>query len=916
MKNKKLFWLPLVLLLVLTVLTAGFLTACGQPPQPEVEPTESQSQTEPTQPAPTQPEPTETEPVDTEPDVTEPEETESSGNSGGGNMNTGTGGGYDPGATEPEGDATEPAIEVPAPGSENNPYYENVQNGAGEFTTVKIPAGATVYYRIRTAGTLMQCDGEVSVALGETVYEPQEGKVELTLPGAEDTVVSLSFTNRSAEDQIFLVAVMGDAGSRSNPLDADLAEGTEVTLEEGDVDGLFYRWTADKAGMLKLWAEGDVEINVLVEGEPVQLSRDNGGKLCAQVKAEDEILVQLLAKADAEGNLPAVQTVIYGYVAKMVKQTVSFVPFEAEAVTVEAGKSVYFTISGVADRYVSIAAENACLYYGEETIYPNNSGILGVNCTENTVQIELCNTGDSEQSYVLKVNNPLGTVLNPEELALGEEITAVSTEMSGYYYSYTASDAGILTLRIWTAPETEEGKPVIRLTNQASGETAELTSVEETVSVAMLPNDQVQIYVAVTNIVGDSLEAQMGIFAEFCGTEENPIVVEYPGFTAKVPAGQTLYYGCYNMNGVIFSLNTSNAVVAHNGQEYSGEEIMFFVVCQGRDPGVIAITNPGEEEGTYNATFSYPVGWMENPAPLVLGNNTLTQQAGAKEYYYAFTAAKAGKLTLTFDEAAQWVYCVNNLTQGIYGDTQWSDSDPLVSVAEIAVQKGDQIQITVNTYDKDNAYENPEGTVVFQASFETGPVEIADTGIYTTASLVAGEACRFTGKFQGLTMRITGAKNAYVVFDGETYQTGSDGAVKVEFPEGGEDNLSFVLHNGAANQVNFTILFSTKSVGSADNPEMLSVGSYSMVQSAVGGTDHYYKFVATSSATLTFTFETDVNAIFVVNGNIVRYTHMGQNTYSIRVRPGAVINLVVNTYDPANPMVSPLGTVDFTVSLK
>ncbi len=916
MKNKKLFWLPLVLLLALTVLTAGFLTACGQQSQPATEPSESQTQPEPTQPDPTQPEPTETLPVDTEPVATEPVETEAPGDSGGSNMNTGTGGGYDPGATEPESDVTEPPIEVPAAGSENNPYYENIQNGAGEFTTVKIPVGATVHYRLRTAGTLLQCSGEVSVALGEAVYEPQEGKVELALPGAEDTVVSLSFTNLSAEDQIFPVAVMGDAGSRSNPLDADLAEGTEVSLEEGDIDGLFYLWVADKAGMLKLWAEGNVEINVLVEGEPVQLSRDNGGKLCAQVKAEDEILVQLLAKADEEGNLPTAQTVLYGYVAQMVKQTVSFVPFEAEAVTVEAGKSVYFTVSGVADRYVSVAAENACLYYGEETIYPNDSGVMGINCAENTVQIEICNTGDSESVYVLKVDNPLGTILNPEKLTLGEEITAVSTEMSGYYYNYTAPSAGILTLQIWTAPETEGGKPMIRLTNKASGETAELTSAEEAVSIAMLPGDEVQIYAAVTNIVGDSLEAQMGIFADFYGTEENPIVVEYPGFTAKVPAGQTLYYGGYNMNGVIFSLKTSNAVVAHNGQEYSGENITFSIVCQGRDPGVFAITNPGEEDGTYKVTLSYPLGWMENPAPLVIGTNTLTQQAGAMDYYYSFTTAKAGKLTLTFDETAQWTYCVNNLTQGIYGDTQWSDSDPLVSSTEIAVQKGDQIQIAVNTYDKDNMFENPEGTVVFHASFETGPVEIADTGIYTTASLVAGEDCRFTGKFQGLTMRITGAKNAYVVFDGKTYETGSDGAVKVEFPEGGEENLSFVLHNGAANQVNFTILFSTKSVGSADNPEMLSAGSYSMVQSAVGGTDHYYKFVATSNATLTFTFETDVDAIFIVNGNIVRYTHMGQNTYSIRVRPGAVINLVVNTYDPTNPMVSPVGTVDFIVSLK
>ena len=65
MKNKKLLWLPVVLLLVLAI---GVFAACQRGLPDELETSESQ-----TQPEPTQPEPTETEPVLTEPVATEPE---------------------------------------------------------------------------------------------------------------------------------------------------------------------------------------------------------------------------------------------------------------------------------------------------------------------------------------------------------------------------------------------------------------------------------------------------------------------------------------------------------------------------------------------------------------------------------------------------------------------------------------------------------------------------------------------------------------------------------------------------------------------------------------------------------------------------------------------------------------------------
>ena len=930
MKNKKLLWLPVVLLLVLAI---GVFAACQRGLPDELEPSESQTQPEPTQPEPTETEPVLTEPVatepeETEPEATEPEETTAPGSSGP-NVNTGTGGGYDPGttepgttepgATEPDTDVTEPAIEVPAAGSEANPYYENIQNGAGEFTTVKIPAGATVYYRIQTAGQFLWVESEdISITYEEPAQQTRDGRMQLELPADDSEPISLAFTNNSDEDQNFPVQIVGPVGSASNPIEVGALEDISAALEQDDVDGLHYRWIADRDGMLKLWADSskDVDINLFVDEKAVQLTRDNGGKLCAQVKAEDVLLVQLLAKSDSEGNIPAAEVKLHGYIAQMVDLSVMFVPFEAESVTVAAGESAYYTITGANGKQLQLAAGKAQIYCGTETLLPDENGVIRLSITQDTQQIEVCNTDTQENTFVVKIHYREGHMLNPQVLEqLGNELIAqTSATDGGHYYSYTAPGAGVVTFQILEAPDNAGAIAKILLTNNTSGATAELTDVEGTVSVQVSAGDCLAICVLVEDDLGAGLDAQLSILGNHFGTEENPIVVEYPGFTADVPAGQTLYYQCFNMNGVLFSLNASDVTVAHNGTEHTGEQIAFPIVSEGRNPAVFAITNTGTRGAKYEVTFSYPLGWMENPDTLVLGNNTFTRKTGEGSYYYTFTAPKAGRLVLDFSQNAQWTYTLNNLTQGLYGDTQWSDSDPVIAQPEIQVSENDQIQIIVNTYDPNNMNENPAGSVVFGASFITGPVEITNTGTFTTATLVAGETCEFTGQFQGLILKITGSENASVEFGGQVYPADDTGAIEVEMPKNGTEKLSFFLHNGAADESVLTIVFNTEGVGTAENPEILTIGSHSMTQSVVGGADYHYKFVSTSAGTLLLTFEKDVDCVFTVKGTIVRYSHKGQVRYALRVKANEEISLVVNTYDPDNPDAHPVGVVDFTVT--
>ena len=130
-------------------------------------------------------------------------------------------------------------------------------------------------------------------------------------------------------------------------------------------------------------------------------------------------------------------------------------------------------------------------------------------------------------------------------------------------------------------------------------------------------------------------------------------------------------------------------------------------------PAIITITTEGEN----TLKFTWPVGVMNNPADLVIGENSVTLAAGSQGYYYTWTATANGTLTVTIT-GENWFYVINNLTTSVYGDNQWSDSDPVVNPAVITVAAGDEIQIVVNTYDPANEWNAPAGTIAFTAAFE------------------------------------------------------------------------------------------------------------------------------------------------------------------------------------------------------
>lgn len=947
MKNKKLLGL-LIGLVCIALCVALVLAFCqnskddpeGENPsetvgQQETDPT----QAEPTAPDATQPEPTEpgetdpeeTEPEATEPEATEPEETQPSGGSSTPSVNTGTGGGYDPGTsqpTEPE-DVTEPEIVVPAPGSENNAYAEYVQDASGSFTTVKIPAGGSIHYRLKTPGSFLRVEDEnAKVVAGETEYLAQDGILEMVLPADASQVVSLAFVNETSEDKAYTVEILAALGSQENPIELDSIANIQTALEEGDTDGIFYRWIADQSGVLKM-ALGSVECAddvadavITVNGESVRLS-DHNGQAEIPVNAGDEVLIQVLAGENAEGIYPQAQIQVSGYVAVIVELIVPQVPAQIESVTVMAKQSVIYRIMGVNNKALKIADADFRALCAEQQYSPDEDGIVTVNfpAGTGTVEMELFNDGAEPKAVMMEFGYPLGHKLNPHNLtALGDLELTIPAVQDGYYYTYTAPSSGMVTFQIWTAPENEDAKTDIVITNSTSGKSAGLWNgnvQNDAVSMTVNAGDALTVCVSVVDSAGKTMDASLAIYGELYGSEEMPIPVMYPGFTACVPAGETIYYGGYNLSGLILSMTGSDVTVAHNGAVYTpdGSQISFFIVAEGRNPALIAITNSGSEMAEYEVVFTYPVGRAENPAALVLGENTLTQEAGAADYYYSFTAPRAGTLTFTFDSSAQWVYAVDNVTQGIYGDTQWSDSDPMMPETTLQVAAGDEIVIRVNTYDAANMFENPAGTVTFAAKYISGPTTVSNLEVGTNVTLLPGEGTLIEGAFYGYSLVVSNARNAFVEYDGETYTADSTGSIMVEFPKTGSEALQFVLYNTAEKSTAYYVQFGSGNVGSASNPETLTMGSHSVTIHS-GDEAYYFKYVAETRGTLVFTFETDVDAWYLINNNILRYTYAGQNTYRLAVREGMTVSLSMCTFDPVNSKVNPEGVIDFTVEFQ
>jgi len=237
----------------------------------------------------------------------------------------------------------------------------------------------------------------------------------------------------------------------------------------------------------------------------------------------------------------------------------------------------------------------------------------------------------------------------------------------------------------------------------------------------------------------------------FLGQMENTVTAAGTTFS-----GNTTWYQGYFSGTVMTITGTGAYNVTYNGETIAAVDgVVSTAVASSnpRMPVVFAIDTVGE----YTISFAYPAGSQSNPATLVMGENTASIEAGSQGYYYNWTAEQDGTLTITMP-AGDWTYVINNLTSGVYGDTQWSDSDPVVNPAEVEVKAGDMIEIIVNSYDPNNMWSNPAADLVITAAFaepEPPAPTLTITSQPESITRNPGEAASFTvvAEGEGLTYK-------------------------------------------------------------------------------------------------------------------------------------------------------------------
>lgn len=351
--------------------------------------------------------------------------------------------------------------------------------------------------------------------------------------------------------------------------------------------------------------------------------------------------------------------------------------------------------------------------------------------------------------------------------------------------------------------------------------------------------------------------------------------------------------------------------------------IMVGTYAEGENPWDV-VPNPAGKVA-FTVTFKYPVGSERNPQVLEASADYKELPVNNQGYYYTWTAEADG--TFTFDISYTtngWQYQINNETTGVNGSLRHSDDETPVASEVLDVKAGDVYTIMVGTYDPSNPEVNPAGAVEFTAVFayplgtELNP--IMPTELEFEKEFAADEELYFQGRFAGMNLTVTG-ENAYVVYEGRTYQSGET----IAFPAGGRmmPPVVWVIGNAGDTAATYSVVIAPP-VGTIENPEVLKATAVSK-ELEEGNQNYYYTWIAEEAGTFTFDISGTTGGWQYVINNLTQYEY-GYNRCSEdkpvvasekwEVEAGDEIVIMVGTFDPANFWLNPAGTVDFTVSFE
>ena len=194
---------------------------------------------------------------------------------------------------------------------------------------VTVGAGKTFYINAFWGGMNVTITGEgnFSVVYNGTTYASENGKVAFAAaPSMGRMPTAFAIINNSEADAEYTLKGEYPEGTMMNPDSYDKNTDKTVEIEAGNADGYFYSFDADKDGSITLYisditagAEGNIVIQVIGADDTVKYLSlvDDGenGKLTADYKKGDKIVINVAVLPDENWNVPAASITIAEYTA-------------------------------------------------------------------------------------------------------------------------------------------------------------------------------------------------------------------------------------------------------------------------------------------------------------------------------------------------------------------------------------------------------------------------------------------------------------------------------------------------------------------------------------------------------------------------------------------------------------------------
>ena len=372
----------------------------------------------------------------------------------------------------------------------------------------------------------------------------------------------------------------------------------------------------------------------------------------------------------------------------------------------------------------------------------------------------------------------VGTEANPESIVIGDYSATFVEWANNYYYEWVATGNGIATVTIntedclngWQYQVNNITKDAYNVPNSSleGAATQEIVvSVGDVVQININTCGEESMYDTPAGTVNWTLSFTEDNSNPDPEPEPEPEPEEYelghymnpyqlgaqgPALPVTIAPGTEAYIQPSVINNKVvemYAMTDTWFVVYGRQSVYPNAVDDAFTASLELNPmgDRFSVYNNGEEAITVSvrlvdATPMDTTGTMNDPEILeleeqaggVVGTNIQQDiAAGSEGYFYEWTATAEGKVTFKILGAVDsqgndfgWLYCFSNVSDYKYGDTIWSDSDPVVTTVTYDVEEGDIITLVVSTYNESAPYATPAGTVFGTLIFEEKEAEEDD----------------------------------------------------------------------------------------------------------------------------------------------------------------------------------------------